>query len=135
MHWRELNVWKKSYQLVLEVYKAVSEFPKSEKYGIADQLKRASVSIHPRQHRRGAIPQHNQGIPSVPIQCPRLAGRGTVFSASFQRSEFFLDRKIQPFGNELPNHQQNAKQPDKIIENKNPISSQPPILKALLREF
>lgn len=41
----DLKVWQKGHQLVLEIYKITKEFPKEEKYGLCDQLKRASVSI------------------------------------------------------------------------------------------
>jgi four helix bundle protein len=40
-----LIVWQKSYQLCLQIYKATKEFPKSEEYGLASQLRRCSVSI------------------------------------------------------------------------------------------
>ena len=45
MHWRELEVWKKAHKLVLEIYKLTSSFPSAEKYGLIDQLRRASYSI------------------------------------------------------------------------------------------
>jgi four helix bundle protein len=43
--YKELNVWRKSYQLCLDVYKATRHFPKEEVYGLASQIKRAAVSI------------------------------------------------------------------------------------------
>jgi four helix bundle protein len=42
---QELIVWQKSYKLVLEVYRLTAEFPKSEIYGLAQQMRRAAVSI------------------------------------------------------------------------------------------
>jgi len=41
----DLEVWKKAHQLVLEIYKTVSQFPKEEIYGLSSQIKRSSVSI------------------------------------------------------------------------------------------
>ena len=41
----DLDVWKKGHQLVLEIYKITKDFPKEEKFGIIDQLRRASSSI------------------------------------------------------------------------------------------
>jgi four helix bundle protein len=38
-------VWKKAYELVLEIYKLTASFPKSEIYGLAQQMRRAAVSI------------------------------------------------------------------------------------------
>ncbi len=41
---RKLNVWQKSIVYVASVYKLTTNFPKEEKYGLTDQLRRASVS-------------------------------------------------------------------------------------------
>jgi len=45
IHWKDLKVWQESHQLVLEIYKAILSFPKTEIYGLVDQLKRASYSV------------------------------------------------------------------------------------------
>ncbi len=46
MHkFEELNVWKLSIELAKDVYILVSQLPKEEKFGLADQLRRCSVSI------------------------------------------------------------------------------------------
>jgi len=45
VHWSELEVWKKAHGLVLEVYNLTISFPKSETYGIVDQMRRASYSV------------------------------------------------------------------------------------------
>jgi len=42
---RKLNVWKKSFNFALEIYKLTDKFPESEKSNIISQLRRASVSI------------------------------------------------------------------------------------------
>lgn len=44
-NFRELNVWKKSHEMVLSVYRMTSEFPKSETYSLVDQMRRCAVSI------------------------------------------------------------------------------------------
>src|SRR5262245_32590200 len=43
--YRDLMVWKKSIELCVHVYELCADFPRSETYGIADQIKRASVSV------------------------------------------------------------------------------------------
>ncbi len=43
--YRDLIVWQKSMDLVVEVYKLTDKFPKSEIYGLAMQIRRAVVSI------------------------------------------------------------------------------------------
>ncbi|NEQ38402.1 MAG: four helix bundle protein [Okeania sp. SIO3I5] len=42
---QDLIVWQKAHQLVLEVYRFSSNFPKTETYGLTSQLRRASVSV------------------------------------------------------------------------------------------
>ncbi len=40
-----LEVWKESKHLAVEVYKILKTFPLEEKYGLIDQLRRASISV------------------------------------------------------------------------------------------
>jgi four helix bundle protein len=44
-NYKELKVWEKSYQLCLEVYRIIKEFPKIEIYGLISQMRRAALSI------------------------------------------------------------------------------------------
>ena len=44
-NFKELNVWKKSMNLVIEIYKLTRELPDSEKFGLVSQINRAAVSI------------------------------------------------------------------------------------------
>ena len=43
--YKELEVWKKGIALVLAIYEILKKFPKDEQYALADQIKRAGVSI------------------------------------------------------------------------------------------
>jgi four helix bundle protein len=43
--YRDLLVWQKSIALCTQVYKVCEAFPRSELYGLADQMKRAAVSV------------------------------------------------------------------------------------------
>ncbi|MCC5940656.1 MAG: four helix bundle protein [Balneolaceae bacterium] len=46
MHnYKELIVWQKSVDLATDVYRATSNFPKHELYGLTSQIRRCSVSI------------------------------------------------------------------------------------------
>lgn len=46
MHqFKELLIWKKSRSFCSEIYSITSHFPSDEKFGIINQLRRASVSI------------------------------------------------------------------------------------------
>lgn len=42
---RQLQVWKKSHELVLDIYTITSKFPKNELFGLTSQIRRASSSI------------------------------------------------------------------------------------------
>ena len=44
-NFRELIVWQKAHQFVLNAYDFTSKFPKEEIYGLTSQFRRASVSI------------------------------------------------------------------------------------------
>lgn len=43
--YKELEVWKKSRVLTVEVYRATARFPRSELFGLTSQLRRAASSI------------------------------------------------------------------------------------------
>ena len=45
MNHKDLDVWKRSMDLVEEIYKITSKFPSSEIYGLTSQLRRAAVSV------------------------------------------------------------------------------------------
>ncbi len=45
MHHKDLEVWKKSIELVVNIYKLTSQLPEEEKFGLTNQMRRASVSI------------------------------------------------------------------------------------------
>ena len=41
----DLNIWKKGYALLMEIYKITATFPKEEKYGLTTQLRDAANSV------------------------------------------------------------------------------------------
>lgn len=43
--YRNLIVWQKAIDLVIAVYELTAQFPSSERFGLASQLQRATVSI------------------------------------------------------------------------------------------
>ena len=43
--YKELVVWQKAMELVVEIYKLTGQFPRSEIYGLTSQMRRSSVSI------------------------------------------------------------------------------------------
>ncbi len=43
--YKKFIVWQKSHQLVLDIYKHTSSFPKEEIYGLTSQIRRSASSI------------------------------------------------------------------------------------------
>ncbi len=44
-NWNELTIWKKSHELVLDIYRITAKFPKEELYGLTSQIRRAVTSV------------------------------------------------------------------------------------------
>ena len=44
-NYKELNVWQKSYELCLNIYRTTGKFPKEERYGLTSQARRSAVSV------------------------------------------------------------------------------------------
>ena len=42
---KDLEVWQKAMDLVIDIYKLTASFPSKEVYGLASQMQRAAVSI------------------------------------------------------------------------------------------
>lgn len=42
---RDLRVWQEAMKLTTEIYKATTEFPRHELYGLSQQIRRAAVSV------------------------------------------------------------------------------------------
>jgi len=58
MH-RQLTVWQLAVDAVTEIYALTRTFPKDERYGLTDQIRRAAVSI-PSNIAEGAARQGNK---------------------------------------------------------------------------
>lgn len=44
-NYRDLQVWKKSHNVALDLYKVSQCFPREELYGMTSQIRRAAISI------------------------------------------------------------------------------------------
>ncbi len=56
---KDLDVWKRSIELVTKLYRVTKNFPKEELYGLTNQIRRAAVSI-PSNIAEGAARGHNK---------------------------------------------------------------------------
>src|SRR5947209_3421729 len=43
--YKDLIAWQKAMRFVTEIYRVTSDFPRSELYGLVNQLRRAAVSV------------------------------------------------------------------------------------------
>ncbi len=56
-NYKELIVWQKSIELVVEVYSITKQFPSEERFGLSSQMQRAAVTI-PSNIAEGACRNH-----------------------------------------------------------------------------
>ena len=42
---KDLEIWKRSIDLVIKIYQLTKGFPDDEKFGLTNQMRRASVSV------------------------------------------------------------------------------------------
>ena len=55
--YKDLKIWQKGIDLVVEIYETIKRFPREELYGLSDQIKRCAVSI-PSNIAEGQSRQH-----------------------------------------------------------------------------
>lgn len=58
-NYKELKVWQKSMDLVVDIYKTINNLPQIEKYALSDQIRRCAVSI-PSNIAEGAGRNHTK---------------------------------------------------------------------------
>jgi four helix bundle protein len=58
-NYQELNIWKRSVEMAIEIYNTSKNFPKEDLYGLTSQMRRASVSI-PSNIAEGFNRYHNK---------------------------------------------------------------------------
>ncbi len=55
--YKDLVIWQKAIDLVVDVYQVVKSFPREELYALSDQIKRSAVSV-PSNIEEGQSRQH-----------------------------------------------------------------------------
>jgi four helix bundle protein len=43
--YRDLEIWKRSFKMTIDIYNATKTFPKEEIYGLRSQIRRSAVSV------------------------------------------------------------------------------------------
>jgi len=92
--YKDLIVWQKSIDLVVEIYRLTDLFPKSEIYGLTNQMRRSAVSI-PSNIAEGYNRKHRQEY----IQFIRIAfGSGAELETQIiivKRLELVLSNRLK----------------------------------------
>lgn len=90
---KNLDVWKNSMDLVVDVYDALKIFPKEEVYGLGSQIKKSAISV-PSNIAEGASGKHDKEfIQFLCISVGRLSEPETQFIIS-QRQGFISLEKL-----------------------------------------
>ena len=82
MYHKDLEVWKKSIELVKITYKLTETFPKNEMYGLTSQMRRSAVSIPSNIAEGAARFSDNETLRFVDIAIGSLAELETQFIIS-----------------------------------------------------
>jgi len=81
-NYKELNVWQKSYQLCLEIYKATKTFPKNERLWL-DLPNDKGGPVYPEQYYRRVWEKNNPGIFKIIVRVRAKAGCWKKISPAF----------------------------------------------------
>ena len=88
MYHKDLEVWKKSIELVKITYKLTETFPKSERFGLTSQMRRSAVSIPSNIAEGAARFSDNETLRYIDIAIGSLAELETQFIISCELQLF-----------------------------------------------
>jgi len=83
---KDLDVWKDSIELVVKIYQLVSNFPKEERFGLIDQMKRAAISI-PSNIAEGAARNSQKEFLQFLLHCFRFNSRIRNSTYNFKETQ------------------------------------------------
>ncbi len=88
---KNLILWQKAHVLVLEIYRITSTLPKSEQFGIINQIQRSSTSV-PANIAEGYERISAKRKNKIFIYCKWLFRRNQIFFNSYSRFKIFTNR-------------------------------------------
>ena len=95
---RDLEVWRASMDLALEVYKVTTGFPTDERYGLTSQLRRAGVSVPSNIAEGHARKSDGAFLNHVRIALGSLAELGTQLEIATRLTYLDEKRSLALFG-------------------------------------
>ena len=92
MNHKDLEVWKKSMELVIDIYKITQKFPDTEKFGLINQIRRAAVSVPSNIAEGCARNSDKDNLRFVDIACGSLAEIETQLLISVQLGYYEMNK-------------------------------------------
>ena len=92
MNHKDLEVWKKSMELVIDIYKITQKFPDTEKFGLINQIRRAAVSVPSNIAEGCARNSDKDNLRFVDIACGSLAEIETQLLISVQLGYYKMNK-------------------------------------------
>ncbi|MBM3256884.1 MAG: four helix bundle protein [Candidatus Liptonbacteria bacterium] len=97
--YKELIVWQRSIELVIEVYELTAQFPKEEMFGLSIQMRRATISIPSNiaeGSRRKDIPEYLHFLriadaSSAELETQLIIAKRLYSKLNYARAESLLD--------------------------------------------
>ena len=94
MNHKDLEVWKKSMELVIDIYKITQKFPDTEKFGLINQIRRAVVSVPSNIAEGCARNSDKDNLRFVDIACGSLAEIETQLLISVQLGYYEMNKAL-----------------------------------------
>jgi four helix bundle protein len=95
--YRDLKVYRMSYQLALEIYKVTKNYPKEERYSLVDQIRRSSRSVPANLAEAWKRRRYEKAFVSKLIDCAGEAGETEVWLDFSKDFGYIEDAQYQHF--------------------------------------
>lgn len=77
-HFRDLEVYRRRFDAVMEIFQIAKEFPVEEKFSLVDQIRRSSRSVLLRQRRSRSGLRDGTGVGLFVRDCARVLRPGGI---------------------------------------------------------
>lgn len=94
---KDLQVWRRSIELVKEVYLRTNELPASENYGLISQMRRAAISISSNiaeGYKRGNIGDYIRFLNIADGSAAELETQIIIAKEIYQRVDFSISESL-----------------------------------------
>ena len=95
--YKQLIVWQKSIELVFEVYTITEKFPKSELYGLSNQMRRSAVSIPSNiaeGYKRKGLSEYVQFLSIADASAAELETQTIIAKRLYSKLDFYKEESL-----------------------------------------